>query len=357
MKILAYGDVHVHNFPEFSKLNSEGYSSRVELAVKSLRYVLDYAVENRIEHVINLGDIVEQSKTINTVIGGLLSEVLGDSKYSKLKHYFIVGNHDQVDRQQNHHVANLYRKCFTEVISCPDFYTKEESNYLEIDGYRIVFLPYTEEYSVFVDILNSISTEYRKKTLVFGHWSIDGVRFSEDYPTESKIKQILFDQFKLVVMGHIHLRQKLSNNIVYPGSLLSHSFKDCSGDKGFLVFDTETGTHELLNNPHSPKFHVMEISSMDDFNLIKQSDTDFYRLKIKYDEIYKYKDMIESMSNISVSPDSSVKEAEVRIKTEDGINEEDLILNYTAYQNESKPKTTSRYGRALLSSSVLGGAK
>ena len=99
MKILFYTDTHFHDYTEFYHITEKGYSNRIDLEIKSLKYVFDYAVKNKITNCIHGGDLYQFPKTVNTVISSLVSEVYHNDKYKSLKHHYIMGSHDVVDKK------------------------------------------------------------------------------------------------------------------------------------------------------------------------------------------------------------------------------------------------------------------
>ena len=81
-----------------------------------------------------------------------------------------------------------------------------------------------------MEFLNSIKD--KEETIILGHIEVNGVKYDNGVINKRGLKQSVFKKFKKVILGHIHLSQELGN-IVYPGSLMEHTFQDNKGFKGF----------------------------------------------------------------------------------------------------------------------------
>lgn len=339
MKIVAYGDVHIHPFNEFSRMTDSGLTNRVEIALQSLRWVFDYAKANNVDRLINMGDLFESPKMINTEIASALVEVLGE--YNFKYHDFIMGNHDIMDWGHKYNVAKVFSKYYNII---------DANNYQDKGRFDcgFVYLPYLHNCYPAIDWLKSLPKEGKEGTYVFGHWSIDGVKYTEDYPVSTNALQSLFDDFELSTFGHIHLRQILGaeKKIVYPGSLLTHSFKSAKGGKGAILIDTQLKTWEFLDNPYSPKFEILEIRKKED---LEKPITEFTRIRVVKDLLpYLEKRLEELNLKVSVSTINEVQLSNRTIKVDSTWSDSQIVSAYIK-DNEMK-KSSNRYTNSLLRS-------
>lgn len=347
MKILAYGDVHLHEFPEFSKITKKGYSNRVDLALKSIEWVYEKAIENKVDLIINLGDMYEYPKTTNNTLASLLAMTLEKlSKKTSIPHEFIIGNHDMVDKNHRYTSIKPISRFFNDVVDKNNFKQVRKLN----SEFGYICIPYMEDYTEAFEFLKSIRVEDRKNIAIFGHFAVDDVRYTEDYAVKTVAKQSYFKGFKWSVFGHVHLRQLLDHNIIYPGSLLSHTFKDCVDDKGCIVLDFNKSEYELLNNPHSPNFSTVELESEESIDLLTKSETQFYRFVVTSTSIEKVLEKLETTdSNYSIKPKpTTVKIDTVSYLSTDFDSEDTLLEKYVNSQDVPNKKSLIRYGKALL---------
>jgi DNA repair exonuclease SbcCD nuclease subunit len=193
--------------------------------------------------------------------------MLQEVKWANLPHYFLVGNHEMGINDLSFSSAHLLKMVpKAKVISKPYY----EAGF----GYRFIFLPYILE-SNRKDLLNHINeaigdsweTQEVKKTIIFSHNDIKGIRYGQ---YESKvgfdIKEI-DDHCDLYINGHLHNQQQISKKILNLGNLTGQNFSEdaekfshCIG-----ILDTESLEIELINNPYALNFYKVEVLDQNDF--------------------------------------------------------------------------------------------
>lgn len=345
MKVLIYTDVHLHKFKDFSYLLKTGYTNRIDLALKSVRFALDYAVAHNIKKVFNLGDLYEYPKPINTLSSNLLVDIFTDPKYKDLEQYYLIGNHDVLNINLNIYSVKKFKGIFTKIV---DYKNSTDVNLFEGTPYKWVGMPFYETDAEITKYLSKIKD--KENTVLFGHNAIDGVKFSEDYKPKLVTKAEYFSQFKMCIFGDIHLRNVVNNKLIYPGGLLTHSFSDNEGGKGFMVYDVSNNDYEFIANPHSPNLALAKINSIEDLELITSNlgDNDFYRLMIPSNEIHKYDDILKDYSNLMVSPIPVVHEVNVRMDVNRMDTEEDIITQCLEREEVPRKNNLLKYGKLLL---------
>ena len=107
--------------------------------------------------------------------------------------------------------------------------------------------------------------------VLFTHAEISMFMTRRGVPREEgyKISDLLY-HYPLVLSGHYHMRQRKDyerGSIRYVGNPFQMDFSDEDMEKGFDLYDTETGEIEFVENRTSPKYHVCKLSS-----LIKNKD-------------------------------------------------------------------------------------
>jgi DNA repair exonuclease SbcCD nuclease subunit len=133
--------------------------------------------------------------------------------------------------------------------------TVTEENF---NGNDILYVP-EESVQSKEDYYSSTVYGEKKYDYAFGHGMFDFVAFSKDYSAEKSLRGAptwTYDDFKriikkVVVFGHIHIRQNYKNFIYYPGSLTR--FRQGENDpKGFLHIYNTTVT--FIENPLAKQY-------------------------------------------------------------------------------------------------------
>ncbi len=346
MKFIFYSDTHFHDYQEFYRMTEKGYSNRMDLMLKSLRFVFNYAIENNIVNCIHGGDMYEVPRSINTVISSLVSSVYHDNKYDRLKHYYITGNHDVVDKNQHYSSMASMNKTFKRVFDKNNFGL--EYLFQKDDKCNCFFLPYNDKLNdkvlrLLMDVKN------KKDIVLIGHLEIEGVKYDKGFISKGEINKSIFREFKKVIMGHIHLRQEIGNNVVYPGSLMEHSFKDNTGLKGFMVYDSETNKCEFIENPYSPKLKEIIVNKVEDVSSLKNEDSNFYRFHIEMDNLEEYEEALSKLNNKNIVPVIKKQNENIRIDVNNKVTPEYIINQYVEFQRVFERETSlKRYGKVLF---------
>jgi DNA repair exonuclease SbcCD nuclease subunit len=144
--------------------------------------------------------------------------------------YIIVGNHDYINNQQfltDHHWMNGMKEW-------DDVHVIDYPYLLNCEGQSFVFVPYVPP-GRFIEALDKLD-EWKKSTCIFAHQemkdckmgcirSIDGDQWDATWP--------------MLVSGHIHERQNVGDNVLYPGSAINHAFG--SDNQGISKLHFEAG--------------------------------------------------------------------------------------------------------------------
>lgn len=342
-KFIFYSDPHIHEFSEFSYLLENGITNRLQIALDSIKYVLDYAVENNITTVINGGDLYEHPKMVKTTVASLLTDILCTDTYKNIIHGCITGNHDIVDNDHKYNAVK-FMKGFKFAIDASNYRTTK----INVGNTDIICLPYLSDSREAIKWLEGLDKAVKEKSIVLAHWSVDGVKYTEDYPVSSSCKTELFEDFPLAFFGHIHLRQILGRkkNIIYPGSLLAHSFHS-GGGKGFVVVDTEDYSYEIIDNPLSPAFNQIVVEE-DSEEWVKPELTgnNFYRVRVCQEKVDQYKERYLEDRNVHIVPIPKQIESRLKLNEELALDNVGILNQYSIVVDLSN--SLKRYGEVLL---------
>lgn len=259
MKFTALTDLHIHNYKRFDKSGS-----RLNNCLDVIQDVFSYNDENDIEYTLFSGDLFDSEKTLPTIVVNNTIKVLKNmfDQHPKQKWICISGNHDYATKNligtkaetALSHLALIFPGRFILI-----------DNHFHNEKYEIMVtgIPYFEYKEHFIEKLQEVSEkcseEYHETysdedpTIM-----IPNILMIHQTPKNSnpmipfdiEATDPLFDNYDLIICGHIHKREKLSPKFWLVGSPIHKSLEDEGEEKGFMVFDTE----DLLN----PEFIYLE---------------------------------------------------------------------------------------------------
>jgi DNA repair exonuclease SbcCD nuclease subunit len=216
-------------------------------AVNPLKKIVDIAIEQKVTHVISIGDdfdsemtTAKQRKNFADEIGRLLA--VG------IKVGVVPGNHSR------RFEYDAYRLGIS-VFDAPGWHvwgdmtigSLPHMNYALLSDKLPAFKDYDREANKnILSILDTmLETEPTTDRLVLGHGVIDGAKLDNGFiPKPNGIKFPLgkLKRFKtLVRFGHYHLAQTLETNVSYVGSPSPVNFGEAGSDKGVEIVDFESG--------------------------------------------------------------------------------------------------------------------
>ncbi len=253
MKIIILGDTHFglrNSLPVFY------YHYK-----KFFEFFFDYLIANDITLVVQLGDLFDNRKAINTQSLKHAKEVF----FNKLQEhgielYTLLGNHDI------HLKESL-------LINSPELVLNDYKNVtifnqptnISLGNINVDIIPWICKENQ-ETILNFI--ENSKAKLCFGHFEIKDYPMYKNIETNSGLSRELFRNYELVISGHYHTYSN-RDNILYTGTPYQMTWQDYDDIKNFYVYDTEDNTLIAIPNPYTT-FHkfiiddtIPDISELD----------------------------------------------------------------------------------------------
>ena len=297
LNIIVIGDIHF----KISNI------SESELFIKKITEIV---YEKKPDFIVLLGDILDTFEKIHTSALNIAYEFI-DSIRSISKTYIIVGNHDMVNIKQFLDEKNHWMNAL-----------KEWKNVLIIDkaikevinNHIFVFTPYVFP-GVFIDALNTVGDVWLNASCIFAHQeifncqmgaylSIQGDKWKPEYPN--------------LISGHIHLNQKIQENVYYPGASMDDKMKTVIS---CITFKGENKHYELeeidLKLPKEKTLY-MSINEIEDYKITETQDKIKIVIHGEYNEYKtfkksaKYKKLVSKNIKISYKP----KKIEIKIKNE-----------------------------------------
>lgn len=226
-----------------------------------------YIETNKIKKFIHGGDLLDKQQYTKTYSAmRLRTDLLEPLDDLQIECHWIVGNHDTP--YKNSVEINVQREFITSgykymtPVWCP--------TYLPY-GKGVLLLPWIckDNYDLTIKALN----QYDKIKYIVGHLQLTGFAMHKGHIITEGYDRSLFMKFDKVLSGHYHERSQ-QDNIYYIGAAGEYDWADYDSDRGFVVFDFDTGELEYINNPYK-MFHKIEF----DGNM-KNIDFDQYANKI-----------------------------------------------------------------------------
>ena len=317
VKVIAIGDQH------FKCDNMEDVNIFIEKIEKLV-------IEKQPDFIVLLGDLLHTHEKIHCSPLNKAYEFI--DKMRKVSHtYVLVGNHDmennQIFLEEKHWLNGM--KDWKNVTVVDRVITSN------VKGLDFVFLPYVFP-GRFEEALNTIGNKWITSDCIFAHQEFYGCKMgcfnSED---GDKWLEIYPD----VISGHIHLNQKLQNNIYYPGSAMQNAFGESNKNIiPYLIF--EKNSKYLLEEIDLglPRKYIVYIDSVDKIEEIKEpSENDKVKISISgsmdefksFKKTKKYKELTDKNVKIIFNHTrKEVTEKNERIKDLIGENSADIGADF-----------------------------
>jgi DNA repair exonuclease SbcCD nuclease subunit len=252
-KLILFSDLHAHPFKQYATILSNGMNSRLMDAINCIAQVYEHAIAVGADVVLFGGDLFHVRKTIPVVAFNAVYEQMAKFVGSRIPVIMIHGNHDQADRVGNVHSIHAFRS-FLEVIDKPGWNEVRCANGEEL---QLMAVPYIENIPQLQEAVSTPCPHPGAHKLLLGHLGIQGAKVGADFvytnPHDAALSDLNVSAFDAVFLGHYHEYQQLASNAWYIGAPLQHNWGDRGSTRGFILYDTETRTHEHIPLT-APKF-------------------------------------------------------------------------------------------------------
>ena len=278
--------------------------------------------ENRITHLLILGDTFDRRKYVNFYALQRSKEMFFDKLAARnISVHMLAGNHDTYFKNTND-------------VNSPDLLLREYTNInvidhpatIYVDDTPICMMPWicTENYQDSIDTLKDTKAE-----ICMGHFEIAGFSMYRGMESHEGLSKDLFNKFDLVFSGHYHHRSD-DGHIYYLGNPYELTWQDYNDPRGFHLFDLSTRQLEFIGNPYTMFARVeyddkeMDPVELDDLDLkdkyvklIVVNKTDYYKFDKFIQKLYN-----KGCSDIKIVEDmSEFQEGEIG----EEINLEDTV--------------------------------
>ena len=196
--VLFIGDVHI----KFSNLNDLDKLESKMLQMKDISFI------------VVAGDILDTHEKIHTQLMNRAYKLIKNLR-TVAPVYVLVGNHDYINNQQfltDNHWMNGMKEW--DRICVVDYPLRLEGS----SGQAFALVPYVPP-GRFVEALDKIN--WKDCACVFAHQEVKNCKMG---CIKSMDGDVWDAEWPMLVSGHIHERQNVGDNVLYPGSVLNHAF-------------------------------------------------------------------------------------------------------------------------------------
>lgn len=222
-KFIILSDIHLNDWKQH---NTDRSRLKTELGI--LDKIL-YLSDKRNIPVLFAGDLLQNPSQMSQYVLEGIAKLFNKWQYSNAHIYAISGNHDMSERYNNDTATWVN----TISIIYPNLVTNIDNKTIKVSNTKISGIPFYRDMDEFVNHVNSITGG-----ILIIHQELPGASDNNGFKVESvdnipkKLKS-LFGKFDLVICGHIHKRQELGNNILFPGAPMQQRTSDNKGSFGY----------------------------------------------------------------------------------------------------------------------------
>ena len=287
--ILAFGDCHLTKEP-----------LRVLTVLNFLDYIKNYCRNNNIKNIVNLGDFFDRPELKSDAFVPVFKKLMELSEEFNL--YNIIGNHELKDKAGTNTLVETFSSFGIFV---------QNSDTIEIDGYDYDFMSYT-------DLPDNIPNKSR---VLFCHAEVEGFYYNPNRKIEGTyFKPEHFDQYNLVVSGHLHHEQN-KNNFEFVGSPFPTNRGEGGKDNFFAIIDKDTVRLEKYNQgPDYITINAEEFNDRIDYN----NKIVTVQLTKKVENFVKLRDILLERGALEILPEfvrgeETVDVSEHKIDASEGV--------------------------------------
>lgn len=208
MNVLVIGDPHymTSNFQQIDDFENKLFNYLEKCQQK--------------DYIIILGDILHDHERIHTLpLNRAYAFISKLRQYAIYEVIVLVGNHDLINNQQyltNNHWMNGMKKW--NKVRIIDKVTE-----IQNDCFKAIFVPYVPN-GMFMKALTQSEITWEDADIIYAHQEFYGCKLDSGIDSENGDKWP--EDYPNIVSGHIHLNQRLADNIYYPGSAMQHTFRE-----------------------------------------------------------------------------------------------------------------------------------
>lgn len=252
-RFVVGGDIHLKRTDALGKVNEQGLNTRLVDRLVAVRRICDYAAAESATHLIFLGDIFHALNPPER-LKELFWEALEPAITANISIRIILGNHDSSGQAFNMAGDRLISKDSIHIF--PRASETESLVLADRDTpLQIKYVPFTTAAFDKWDWSQKMPVD-----MLFGHIEIEGAQLAADnMRIRHGLDRKLFDNIRLVWLGHIHKAQTFRPGFGYLGSCVRCDFSEIDTPKMFGVVDVKADgrlSYNYIDIPQRPMYCV-----------------------------------------------------------------------------------------------------
>jgi len=324
MKVCILGDTHFgvrNDNQRFHDYFSTIYS----------QWLIPYLLENRIKHIIQLGDLFDRRKYINyntlfqcrRYFFDLLEE-------NRIEIHTLIGNHDIYWKESNK--VNSQSLLLSEY---DNVYHYDSPTTIRIGSTDIDMIPWInqENAQVVFDFMSKSDSD-----VCMGHFEIRGFSMYPGMTSDHGLDRSVFSRYKTVLSGHYHSKSS-SGNITYVGSPAEYTWQDYGDQKGVWILNDDL---TFVPNPHKI-FHKIEYDETVTIPAVYECKSKYVKIIVKKKtDLFRFDNFLQGVYSTYPHEVKIVEDVTQDVDFGDDIDEdislEDTMSIINAYVERSETK-------------------
>lgn len=238
-KSLIFSDLHLHPFNYGSSVTEEGLNSRLAMQAAAAEEMINDAVNEGVTHAYFTGDLFHVHGQIPTQALMVACDIFTKIRNQGISIRAIPGNHDQFNRQGTVHGLQFLPE-------------SERIGHWVDEDQSVYSLPYTSTDDVLEKFLGDIGDG--DGSMILLHQGVAHVPLSSGYVLDERLTPEMIPDNCKAFTGHYHFFRQVSSNLTVVGNLTPLTWGDIDQNKGWLIYDRESGELEQKIQTKSPNF-------------------------------------------------------------------------------------------------------
>jgi DNA repair exonuclease SbcCD nuclease subunit len=227
-----------------------GYPGKLNDLKWAFNNLINYCDKNKVKYIFMLGDLLHDREYISHDVSNCLSDCLDYMNSKGIEMITLIGNHDMYYRHKwSVNAIKPFSKQLTYVSNI---------SYLILDGVKFWLVPFIEHEPFYMKIIKDIDKKASENDILLTHIGIASATMNACFLVQNwNVVSFEETKFKRIYSGHFHCTQKVNSKSWYPGSPISFRFDEGLVNHGFMLYDTDTNSHEFID--------IYNLGNEDDF--------------------------------------------------------------------------------------------
>lgn len=235
---IAFFDLHVNQYTQFSE-----HIDRLKNCLKVIDDVFKYAAHYEADTILFGGDMGDLPKYIYIAVIDSIMKRLSKwfAKYPNVTMYAISGNHDQNKKNFFDKPAKTLLSVFA--VAFPGRFVLIDNDVVEVaDDCYVAGIPYYEHKACFdraLDVQHEaclFPNDTKAKVTLLIHQTLEGI-YNKIIKPDTSPADPRYAAFDLVMCGHIHNKQIITDKFIVGGNPLHRDLGDIGSEKGIWLID------------------------------------------------------------------------------------------------------------------------